>query len=232
MAAAIWTSAPATRTGFSVLSLLERPRPWLRALGRVRSTWFVSLIGAVAVQAAPSPSSTQVPLGAGLEPIVDWARSNVFVDVVKQSRGFGPPNSADPSTVIPADAHGCPRGDFGIILWTSAAKVHGLGVTSKLSCNGRARIARLASDAEVRTTAFDARTNTTTADVVVSEGSDNLFLSFTGTTTGVQNLKVLRPGYRPSDTFSTPLKKHLARFSVLRFMDWANTNNNPVQHWS
>ncbi len=176
--------------------------------------------------------SGNVPLGAGLEPIVDWARTNAFADLVKQSRGFGSASTGDPSTPAPVDAKGWPTGDFGIILWTSAASVHGLGGTYKLSCNGSAKIAPIGSSATVQNVVYSASTNTTTADVVVNEGSDNLFLSFTGTTTGVQNLKVLRPGYGAGDTFTTPMKNQLSRFGVLRFMDWGNTNNNPVVHWS
>jgi hypothetical protein len=176
---------------------------------------------------------TDVALGAGLEPIVDWARTDVFVDLVKQSRGFGPATTANPLTPIPLDTKGWPLGDFGVVLWTNSAAVHGRGGTYKLSCNGpAAAITTIGSSATVQNLLYTAGTNTTTADVVVLEGSDSLILSFTGATTGVQNLKVLRPGYGPSDTFTTPLKTQLSSFSVLRFMDWANTNNNPVQRWS
>ena len=174
----------------------------------------------------------EVALGAGLEPINDWARTEVFVDLVKQSRGFGPAATANPLTPVPVDAKRWPIGDFCIILWTNSAAVNGLGGTYKLSCNGLATIGLIGSSASVQSVVYNATTNTTTADVVVLEGSDNLFLAFTGTVTGVQNLKVLRPGYGPGDTFTTPLKNQLSRFSVLRFMDWASTNNNPVVHWS
>jgi hypothetical protein len=179
-----------------------------------------------------APVHADVALGAGLEPIVDWARTEVFVDLVKQSRGFGPATTANPVTPVPLDAKGWPIGDFGIILWTNAAAVHGLGGTYKLSCNGLATIGLIGSNASIANLVYTATTNTTTADVVVLEGSDNLILSFIGALTGVQNLKILRPGYGPSDTFTTPLKNQLSRFNVIRFMDWASTNNNPIARWS
>lgn len=209
----------------------------MRSLLRARDGVWVALaviVAACGAGRAPLAGTVRssVALGAGLEPIVDWARTNVFVDLVKQSRGFGPPGTGDPATPIRLDANGWPLEDFAVILWTSSAAVHGLGGTYKLSCEGRATIAPLGSDAVIANVAYDSATNLTTADVVVKEGSDNLFLSFRGTTGGVRNLQIRRPGYAAGETFTTPFKNHLARFQALRFMDWETTNNNPVQRWS
>src|SRR5258708_1054929 len=162
-----------------------------------------SATATLTVQALPPPPpapppSDAVALGAGLEPIVDWGRTNAFADLVKQSRGFGTPDTADPSDPVPVDANGWPTTDFGVILWTSLSGVSGLGGTYKLSCLGRADIAPLASDAVVSNVVYTAATNATTADVAVTEGSENFQLSFTGTTGGGPNLKILRPRYTPS----------------------------------
>src|SRR4030095_9936214 len=58
--------------------------------------------------------------------------------------------------------------------------------------------------------------------------------SGSATNTGITNLKVIRPGYDPNTTqvFQNNYLEHLKQFSVLRFMDWTQTNNSTIVNWS
>jgi hypothetical protein len=77
---------------------------------------------------------------------------------------------------------------------------------------------------------FDAGTNTTTADLILKKGEGQLFIDFKGTSSGIKNLRLIRPGYaeRAGQLFTDEFLKALEPFSVLRTMDWTNTNgHNP-----
>lgn len=81
---------------------------------------------------------------------------------------------------------------------------------------------------------WDQGTNTTTARLNVPAGAGVLYLSFTNTkrtadaatNTGITNLKVIRPGYAAGtgQVYSHEFLDSLAPFSVLRFMDFTDTN--------
>src|SRR3982751_2694131 len=63
--------------------------------------------------------SSSVPVGANLEKIQDWSRTNAFADVMKQARGFGPIDRAyDVSVPVPVGADGWPTADFGILFFS------------------------------------------------------------------------------------------------------------------
>jgi hypothetical protein len=82
---------------------------------------------------------------------------------------------------------------------------------------------------------YDVATNTMTAIVNVPEGESQTFLSFRNTTgPGLQDIALLQPGYdlTSKSNISKLLLAHLSRFSIIRFMDWTSTNNNPETNWN
>lgn len=177
-------------------------------------------------------ASAQNPIGGGLEGIADWSRSNAFVDLVKQSRGFGPANEPW-SGSVPVDANGWPTGDFGVILgvWPGMQNVGG---TYKLRfyCNTTPTITPVASPGTIQNVVRNAQTGLVTADYVYPANGDQMMLKFTGTSGGVRHLSVLRPGTQAADVFTQPFLEHLGRFPVLRFMDWTHTNFHPASRWT
>lgn len=190
--------------------------------------------------AAPAPAQSSVtvtaasaPLGINLPGIHDWMHTPVYVDLVHQARRYGSP-AAPWDERAPLGPDGWPIGDFGVVLSTGLAGYSRSAGTYRLSFTGKARIAAVASDARVANVVHDAATGTTRADVVVAPGATQLMLAFTDTGAGIRDLKVLRPGYAHGDTrlFTDEFLAHVARFPVLRFMDWLRTNDSTVSTWS
>jgi hypothetical protein len=186
-----------------------------------------------------------VPLGAGLDQVRDYSFGQIFVDVAKQTRTPSQPNLGPP---VAMDANGWPTADFMTIFISGFAnQAHLYNGTYKVSFNGSATLNTwFTPGGQIKNQVYDASTNTTTADFVVSatESLDgwSVALQFFSSKrdanaavgSGITNLKVIRPGYDPNttQTFQTAYLDHLKQFSVLRFMDWTQTNNNPVVEWS
>lgn len=185
----------------------------------------------VVAPAAPGmngTSGTHADIGVGLEGLADWSRARMFADMIKTARGWGKPDQPGQRD-IKTDALGWPTEDAGIII---AADAPSIGGTYQLSFDGKADVKAVMSRAEVRNLKFDAGTRKSTAEVVIPESGQSLSLAFTGTDGGVRNVRLLRPGYDGSATFTKPFLEKLAPFSTLRFMDMLSTNGNPVKTWS
>lgn len=198
----------------------------------------VLLLGAlslacVAARAAPAAEGREVStpvararaIGANLPVIADWSATPVYADLVRQARHFGSPDAPwDEAAVLGPD--GWPVGDFGVFLMTGQSGLAGTAGTYHVAFDGEAVVGVVASDAYVAHQVFDAERGRTSLDVVVREGADQLALSFTQTRGGIKALTVVRPGYPATGTplFTTAFLAHLARFQVLRFMDWLATN--------
>ncbi len=194
---------------------------------------------------AASPVLAGSKLGINLSWVLDWSdREMMFVDVMKDARGFATPsNYWDPvNSPVPVDANGWPTADFGVVFITNpsdplnrpvSATFPSMFGTYSLSFTGQATIAG-AGCCTIQNVNYDPSTNTTTASVVVGPNDTQLGLTFTGTNGGVQNLKLLRPGYALGTTqvFTNQFLKAIAPFSTLRFMDTLQTNNSTVTSWS
>ena len=194
----------------------------------------------------PPAATASSKLGINLSDVNDWDdRQLTFVDVMKQSRGFANlSNPWDPSTnPVPLDANGWPTTDFGVYFITTAsdplnrpfsATYPSLFGTYNLSFTGQATI-RSSAGNQIVNQAYNASTNTTTAQVVVSaNGYAQLDLEFSNTNGGVKNLQLLRPGYPLGTTqvFTTQFLQALAPFGTLRLMEMLQTNNNLVTSWA
>jgi len=177
--------------------------------------------------------ATRTEVGVNLPGISDWSSTPVYVDLVRQGRRFGTPDTPwDEAATLGAD--GWPIGDFGILLMTGQSRVSGTGGTYRVSFRGRATVDVVSSNARVANQVHDEARNRTTLDVVVPQGADQLALKFTQTQGGIQSLEVIRPGYSLDDPplFTRAFLEHVGRFKTLRFMDWLATNvDNGIVSW-
>jgi hypothetical protein len=195
---------------------------------------------------APAPTPGVAQMGVNLEGINDYTRVQPFVDLMKASRGpWGPVDAPwDAARPVPADANGWPTTDAGIVVFmvnTGAGEESSTyrsipeGVY-KLSFLGKGTPAMNASPGiSVANIAYNATTNITTADIVVgppSTGAYQMILTISGTVGGVKNVKVIRPGYDETKTFTDEFKQLVAPFSTLRFMDYLSTNGTKIKSWS
>jgi hypothetical protein len=187
--------------------------------------------GGASDEMTTGPSSSAVPLGVNLEGVADWNRSIMFADAMKHARHWGSVDMPHDGQA-PVDADGWPTGDAGVVIMIEVPHMAGV---YKLSFTGHATVtpsARHDLTTRVQNMVFDAGTNTSTADVVLGPDEKQLFLIFTGTSGGVRNVKLMRPGYLPTDTFSRPFLDRLAMFQVLRFVGYSKTIDSPQVNWS
>jgi hypothetical protein len=171
-------------------------------------------------------------LGVNLEGNDDWQRANMFVDVVKQTRGFWYATSFT--------AEGWPVGDFEMHAISSAnCVVAGAGGcestagsrnpdisgTYSLSFRGQAKV--LASGAAVNDLAYNSSTGISTAKVVIPTGGTDLVVYFKETGgRAITDIKLIRPGYaaNTTQTFTDEFLSAIEPFQTLRLMDYLKTN--------
>jgi hypothetical protein len=177
-------------------------------------------------------ASSTLPLGVNLEGIADWMHSPMFVDAIKTSRPFGQPDQPwVDSGKMHVDANGWPLEDAGSVIMS---QVPNMGGDYHLSCIGKAEVVPVASNAQVTNVHYDSQLNKTTADIIVAPSSTQLMLSFTKTSGGVKDIRLIRPGY-PADSkqlFTNEFIAAIKPFTVLRYMDYADTNGNPTVNWA
>jgi hypothetical protein len=204
-----------------------------RALRAVLS--LLVLLG-VPVHALESPvARSLVPpaWGANLAPVSDYAQTPVFVNLMEQARRFGTPE-APWDEKAPLGDDGWPVGDFGVVLMVGQGRVPETSGVYSLRFTGQARVEVVASPAQLRRPAYDVQKNRSTLEVVMPPGADQLMLRFTGTGSGIKDLRVIRPGY---DTLHPPrftrlFLQYIAPFKTLRFMDWLHTNGSTTRSWA
>lgn len=176
-------------------------------------------------------------IGINIDTPFDYTTQKTFVDAMKQSRGFTVPNNLDVKP--PMDANGWPNADAQVIVIEG---VSGIGGTYKLSFNGQADTISVNGGGTIANKSYQSSTNTTTADVIMPNSANQLWLTFQGTrqnsssaaNTGIKNVKLIRPGYDAANppVFTTELKNLIARFDAIRFMDFTATNSNIQVQWS
>ena len=165
---------------------------------------------------------------------------NMFTDIMKDS---GVWVDISDSNNAPIDANGWPTQDAQIYIWQGATKMDG---TYKVSFNGQATLSNGLSYAQFQNQQYDAGTNTTTVDMVVTDsGFQNFQLTFrntqrtatSATNTGVTNVKIFRPVSEGSSTtfdsstiFTPWIESAVAPYRYMRFM--SGTNWNTSVNWS
>jgi hypothetical protein len=178
--------------------------------------------------------NTYVAISANLDGLDDWSRSLPYVDLVRQSRVWGSPKSPWDGNATFDPITGWPTSDFGMVLVTNAVDVGG---TYLLTAQGNSQVAVAggSSAGHIGNKTYNSSTNTLSAFVVIPEGASQIMLSFTNTSgPGLQNISVLQNGYDLSSqsNITNLMLAHLSRFSIIRFMDWTSTNNNPDVNWN
>ena len=223
-------------SGWEEFEIVESPFRRLSFVFLIALSVVAGCGGGASDEMTYSPSSDSgadpaVPLGVNLENVADWSRSIMFADAMKHARHWGSVNVPFDEQA-PVDPDGWPTGDAGVVIMVGVPHAAG---TYKLSFTGHATVtptARRDLTTRVQNMVYDATINTSTADVVLGPVETDLFLVFTGTSGGVKNVRLMRPGYLPTDTFSKPFLDRLAMFQVLRFVGYSNTNDNPQVNWS
>lgn len=179
-------------------------------------------------------------MGLGTWFLNDWDASFAFVDAMKQARPWQDATNWN-NPVAGIDALGWPTADASTVIYTGTpTQVNGL---HKLIFTGQADVSLMWAGGAITNKAYDAATNTTTADVTYNlsaAGSVGLIFRNTKRTiasaanTGFTNARLIKPGYPVdgSQVFTTPFLAALGRASVVRMMDWTFTNQNLVQHWA
>ncbi len=155
-----------------------------------------------------SQAQNQIPLGAGLEGMSDFSQTRTFADVFKSSNRFGSAQTPYDNNPPALDANGWPLGDFGVVVMRDIGDNSALYGTYKLSFKGRATVGGVSSTLTVQNYRYDAATNTSTADLVVPAQPDNqMMLAFRNVGAGgVQEIKIIMPGYTMTDTFTWPFQ--------------------------
>jgi len=127
--------------------------------------------------------------------------------------------------------------DGQYLVWAGLNTMNNNG-TYKLYFTGQATLTT--SDATVQNLVYNSSTNTSTADVIISDvNNGQMYLTFSNTkltatsttNTGVTNIQLMRPvtagsttSYPQSQLFTNQFLAAIAPFEAIRFMDWTSTN--------
>ena len=176
---------------------------------------------------------TLVPIGANMDFLIYFSRSQPYVNLVRQANAWG--NATSPYDVIPTvdPKTGWPTSDFSVILSVTAVD---LGGAYLIYAKGHANISVFGNyRAYITNQTYDPSTNIMTAVANIPENSTDFILSFQNTSgPGLQDLSVLQPGYdlTSKSNITNLMLTHLSRFNIIRFMQWTNTNHNPEINWN
>ena len=153
-----------------------------------RLTLTLALLLAGTGRAAGAADEPRSLLGVNTDRLVNYSPACPTIDAIKTSQRFGSARNPGDGRVA-LDENGWPTDDFGVVVHADVPGVEGV---YKLSCEGRARVSGIWGRTLVRNVTFDGKL--TTADVEY-KGGGAFALTFSGTSGGVRNLKLLRPGY-------------------------------------
>ena len=169
-----------------------------------------------------------------------------YVDLMKETRNFTPLGAS----TLPLDSKGWPLADAEILVLDDrdnqfyngpdpGATAIDIGGTYHLSFTGQAFLSPgFPRNYSVANQVYNAATNTTTADLVVTHHSlQMLYIDFTSTynpasatKAGVSNIRLIQPGYA-ADTqqlFSDDMLNGLEPFTTIRYLNIDGVNNDPV----
>lgn len=178
-------------------------------------------------------------MGINIGWINDWAGNRLFADAMKSAREwFQADHWGESGYRATLDANGWPTQDAVCVVWHGIARMNG---TYKLIFTGQAASVTFGfGGASIQNKVYNASTNTTTADVIVTHtGGNGLTIQFNGTVSGVKDVKLLRPKTEGGSTSHTTasittdqFKNVAGKFSVFRFMDYFQINSNNLATWS
>jgi hypothetical protein len=177
--------------------------------------------------------NTITPIGGNLDRLRDWSHTLPYVNLIHQVPKWGIPLHPSEGKIPSDPITGWPTKDFAILIVSSSFD---LGGTYLLYAKGNADIT-IPDELPglIQNKQYDPSTNTLSAEIVLPQGSSQMELSFQNTTgPGLQNISILQPGYNLSSQsdITTLMMAHLSRFSIVRFMQWTQTNNNSDVNWN
>lgn len=191
------------------------------------------------VAVVPSPSGTAqpapdgaAPIGGGLNSQPNYSIDFMFTDAMKTSGHYRDPENLDREA--PVDERGWPTGDFAVYVSETSLP---LG-TYHLSYQAKThpQISVMMRPATVGSDVYDAATGTGSAEITLTGSGEHTVLRLTGTGGGARGIRLIRPGYDAANppTFTTGYLANLRSVNptVLRFMDFAETNFNVVTSWN
>lgn len=242
------TIAKTTRLGYTDTSVANGKTYYYvlsvsNTVGESANSDEISSMPCIGMPALPADNPTANYIGLNTWFLNDYDSSFAFVDVIKHARKW---QDAD-NWNIPVggiDTLGWPTADASTVIIT--AKPAQFNGKYKLVFNGRADVTPMwAPGSSVTKPIYNAKTNTSTADVTYNEKGTNrisvgLIFKRTQRTanspinTGFNNVHLYRPGY-PSDgsvVFTSPFLNAMRKAAAVRMMDWTATNSNLLKHWS
>jgi hypothetical protein len=166
-----------------------------------------------AMAALDNPYNIPASTGLNLATVVDYNTELPLNDVFKPARMFG---SGDSITYLMNDAlQGNYPGGTYVVTWQGTGDV-------TLGFDGNTIISKTTSGL------------IKTMEVNVTPTNNGIALSIRNSKAQdpVRNIHVFLPGTQNKGRFNQTFLNFIAPFSVLRFMDWGNTNNSTVQRWS
>jgi len=174
-----------------------------------------------------------VPIGINMSDLVDYGRSQPYVNLLKQTRQWGSPDRPWDGNATVNPITGWLTSDFGGIFLSDSVDAGGQYL---LYAEGNAEVAPVRGrTVYISNKTYDAATNTLTAIVNMPEGPASILLSFKNTTgPGLRDIALSQPGYNltAQANITNVMKAHLSRFNIIRFMDWTSTNGNPEINWN
>jgi hypothetical protein len=186
--------------------------------------------GTLATASFSSVSVTENP-SIGLDTGVAAPETQpIWVDLVKQAPGF---YNVSETSLAPTNANGWPTTDFSIpgLISPTAQDAGVYSVIMKVSQDPTVTF----SGAPLSNASYNSSTGTYTANVTIP-GSGYISMTVTNTGGGITSLQIIRPGYSTTNppVFTNGYISFLQSLhpTVLRFMDWAQTNSNPVMTWA
>jgi hypothetical protein len=198
--------------------------------------------GSSQVSAAPThPNLLGINIGAPL----DYSADRIYADMIITSRLFISGVDPNVTTHAPTDTNGWPMSDFSFYVWAGSSNMNG---TYSLSFTGQAVVTANGNSPSKVTLSFDPLTNTSTAKIVYTNAAANSFLTLSfvntkrtiasNTGSGVTLIKLMRPitqgasqSYPTTTIFTQSIKALIAKFSVIRCMDFLATNWNIQTDW-
>ena len=188
----------------------------------------------------------QQPYNLGISVSANGYNERAWADMFKSDARVWQPGT---STDGPVDANGYPTTDFDLFTldggFAQNIQMYPLNGTYKLHFTGQATVT--ANGGTLQNVSYNAGTNVTTADLVVSASYPTISFAFrntkrtsgSATNTGVTGLKLMRPvsigsatSYASNVVFTTEYLAAHNRGNVLRSMDFVSTNGNIQAHWS
>ena len=198
---------------------------WVRPKNLRYAVTFAAILGAI-------PMVHADPIGVNLDGFAYYFAAKQWVDAKNIFSPWFPLDNFDAqSSSPPLTVDGYP-----VLAGTSISQLLNYPDGAyKFSYQGTGNFIFGGMGASITNTQFNSLTDTTSFNLNLNRGTDGLLvmdLKNVSATNPVHNLHMYTPGYSPTQTFTDEFVRRVRPFGTLRFMDWTNTNNNPVVNWT